>query len=176
MVVWMDRALFEYEPLIVLIITYCFLVFNFELKFLKRYCTEVAPLFAVGANLLECARGCLQPSGELVTRVTRVLATFWQIFNRVSELFATLWQITRRGLATFANSTYLPEGCQQRVLDNLCRHLQESCPINKEKGNLFPIPQKEPKVRTKVQEAIDNCKNYRFLSLVVHLNLVRQSL
>jgi hypothetical protein len=81
-------------------------------------------------------------------------------------------------LATFANSTYLPEGCPhplilgqrvliilqsncQRVLDNLYRHLQEGCPINKERGNLFAIPWKKLKVKIKIQEATDSFKNYK---------------
>jgi hypothetical protein len=63
-------------------------------------------------------------------------------------------------LATFANSTSLPEGCHsslildqmvlitlqgscQMVLDNLYGHFQEGCPINKEKGNLFAKPLKK---------------------------------
>jgi hypothetical protein len=84
-------------------------------------------------------------------------------------------------LATFANSTYLPEGCQhplilgqrvlialqsngQRVLDNLNRHLQEGCPINKERGNLFAIPLEKLKVKINIQEATDSFKNcQRFL-------------
>jgi hypothetical protein len=72
----------------------------------------------------------------------------------------------------------LPEGCQhplilgqrvlltlrsncQRVLDNLQRHLQEGCPINKERGNLFAIPLKKLKVKIKIQEATDSFKNYK---------------
>jgi hypothetical protein len=81
----MDRSLSGDEPLIVFIIIYCFLVFNFEFCFLKRYCTKVAPLCAVVATLLECAIGCWQPSGKFVTRGKRVLATLWQ-FVTVSEV------------------------------------------------------------------------------------------
>jgi hypothetical protein len=79
-------------------------------------------------------------------------------------------------LATFANSTYLPEGCPhllildqrvlitlqsncQRALDNLYRHLQEGCPINKERGNLFAIPLEKLKVKINIQEATDSFKN-----------------
>jgi hypothetical protein len=43
----------------------------------------------------------------------------------------------------------------QRVLDNLYRHLQRGCPINKERGNLFAIPLKKPKGKIKIQEATD---------------------
>jgi hypothetical protein len=81
-------------------------------------------------------------------------------------------------LATFANSIYLPEGCQdrlilgqrvlitlqsscQRVLDNLYRHLQEGCPINKERGNLFAIPPKKLKVKIKIQEELTVLKSLR---------------
>jgi hypothetical protein len=81
-------------------------------------------------------------------------------------------------LANFANSTYLPEGCQyspvlhqrvlitlqsscQRVLDNLYRHLQEGCPIYKEKGNLFAISIKKLKVKIKIQKATDSFKTIR---------------
>jgi hypothetical protein len=81
-------------------------------------------------------------------------------------------------LTNFANSIYLPEGCQhplilgqsvlitlqsncQRVLDNLYRHLQEGCPINKERGNLFAIPLKKLKIKINIQEATDSLKNCR---------------
>jgi hypothetical protein len=88
---------------------------------------------------------------------------------------------SQRVLATFVSSTYLPEGCQhplilsqrvmitlqsnfQRVLDNLYRHLQEGCPINKERGNLFAIPLKKLKVKINIQEATGSFKNFnRFI-------------
>jgi hypothetical protein len=112
---------------------------------------------------------------QIVTGGKRVLATLWQICNRVSEVIQPLCQILQGVLATFANSTYLPEGSQQpinlgqrvlitlqsscqRVLDNLYRHLQEGCPINKERGNLFAIPQKKLKVKINIQEATDSFK------------------
>jgi hypothetical protein len=74
-------------------------------------------------------------------------------------------------LVTFANSKYFPEGCQyslilgQRVLITLQssfqkvldKHLQEGCPIDKERGNLFAIPLK--KLKVKVQEGTDSFKN-----------------
>jgi hypothetical protein len=49
----------------------------------------------------------------------------------------------------------------QRLLDNLYRHLQEGCPINKERGNLFAIPLKKLKVKMKIQEADDSFKTYK---------------
>jgi hypothetical protein len=109
--------------------------------------------------LSQGVRGYWQPSGIFITGGKRVLATLWKIHQRV--------------LATFANSTYLPEGCQhpliigqrvlltlqsnfQRVLDNLYGHLQEGCPINNERGNRFAIPLKKLKVKIKIQEATDS--------------------
>jgi hypothetical protein len=110
------------------------------------------------------------------------LATLWQICNRLSEVIGNPLTILQRVLATFANNTYLPEGFQhplilgqrvllslqsncQRVLDNLYRHLQEGCPINKERGNLFAIPLKKLEVKIKIQEATDSFKNCkRFIS------------
>jgi hypothetical protein len=53
----------------------------------------------------------------------------------------------------------LQSSCQ-RVLDNLYGRFQEGCPINKERGNLFAIPQKKLKVKIKIQEATDSFKNY----------------
>jgi hypothetical protein len=77
----------------------------------------------------------------------------------------------------FANCTYLPEGCQyplilgQRVLitsravvkevDNLFRHLQEGCLINKERDNLFAIPLKKLEVKIRIQEVTDSFKTYK---------------
>jgi hypothetical protein len=80
-------------------------------------------------------------------------------------------------LATFANSTYVPEGRHhplilgqkvlitlesscQRVLDNLYQHLQEHCPIIN-KGNLIAIPLKKLKVRIKIQEKLTALKTIR---------------
>jgi hypothetical protein len=89
-VVWMDRALFGDELLIVFMTIYCFLVFNFEL---------------LSPEVLH--KGC-------------PFVCNW----------ATLWQIPQRILVTFANSTYLPEGCQhslilrQRVLITLQSNFQ----------------------------------------------------
>jgi hypothetical protein len=52
----------------------------------------------------------------------------------------------------------LQSNCQ-RVLDNLYRHLQEDCLINKERGNLFAIPLKKLKVKINIKEATDSFKN-----------------
>jgi hypothetical protein len=46
----------------------------------------------------------------------------------------------------------------QRVLDNFYRHLQEGCPVNKERDNLFAIPLKKLKVKIKIQEVTDSLK------------------
>ncbi len=146
LVVWMDWALFGDESLIVLKTIYCFLILNLKFYFFQRYCTKAAPSCAIGATLLQCAISCWQPSDKFVTVRQRLLETLWKIPQRV--------------LTTFANNTYLPEGCRQplilgqrvllilrsncqRVLENLCRHLQEGCPINKERGNLFAISTSE---------------------------------
>jgi hypothetical protein len=123
--------------------------------------------------LLQWVRRYWQPSGIFITGGKRVLATLWHIYYRGKRVLATLWKIPQRVLATFANGTYLPEGCQhsliigqrvlltlqsncQRVLDNLYGHLQEGCPTNKERGNLFAIPLKKLKVKVKIQEATDS--------------------
>ncbi len=116
----------------------------------------------LGQPSCNCAIGCWQTSGKFVTGGKRELATLLQICYRVFEVLATLWQISQRVLAAFANSTYLPEGCQhplilgqrvlitlqsscQRVWDNLYRHLQEVCPINKEKRQPFCNTSEETK-------------------------------
>jgi hypothetical protein len=100
----------------------------------------------------------------------------------VSEVIGNLLTNPSEGLATFANSTYMPKGCQyplilcqrvlialhnscQRVMDNLYRHFQDSCPINKERGNLFPIPLKKLTDEIKIQGATDSFKtSERFIS------------
>jgi hypothetical protein len=46
-------------------------------------------------------------------------------------------------------------------LDNIYGHIQEGCPVNKERGNLFAIPLKKLKVKIKIQEATDSFKNYK---------------
>jgi hypothetical protein len=45
-------------------------------------------------------------------------------------------------------------------MDNLSRHLQEGCPIIKERGNLFAILLKKLKIKIKIQEATDSLKTY----------------
>ncbi len=78
-------------------------------------------------------------------------------------------------MTTSANNTYLSEGCKyplilgqrvliilqssyQRVLDNLSRHLQGGCPINKERHSLYAMPLKKLKDKIKIQEATDSFK------------------
>jgi hypothetical protein len=53
LVVWIHRALFGDESLIVFLTFYCFSVFNFEFYFLQRYCIKDAPLYVIGVNLLQ---------------------------------------------------------------------------------------------------------------------------
>jgi hypothetical protein len=72
--VWMDRSLFDDEPLIVFM-TISSWFFNFEFYFLQRYCTKVAPLCTIGATLLQCAIGCWQLSGKFEIGRQRLLAT-----------------------------------------------------------------------------------------------------
>jgi hypothetical protein len=38
--------------------------------------------------------------------------------------------------------------------------LQEGCPINKERGDLFAIPLQNLKVKIKIEAATDSFKNY----------------
>jgi hypothetical protein len=65
---------------------------------------------------------------------------------------ATLWQISQKVLATFANSTYLPEGCQIASID-ICKRF---APLTKKRDNLFAIPLKKLKVNLKIKEATDS--------------------
>ncbi len=97
----MERALFRDEPLIFFRPIYCFLVFNLEFYFLHRYCTKVASLCAIGTTLLQCAKGCQQPSGKFFTGGKRVLATLWQICNRVSEVIGNLLTNSIEGIDKF---------------------------------------------------------------------------
>ncbi len=160
----MERALFRDEPLIICIHIHCFLVLTLNFTFFRGIAQRLPLFVQLGqpfcnvpklvsnppANFSHGVWGYWQPSGKFVTGCQRLLATLWQILQRV--------------LATFANSTYLLEGCQhplilgqrvlitlqsngQRVLDNLYRHLLEGCPINKEWGNLFAIPLEKLKVK-----------------------------
>jgi hypothetical protein len=39
-------------------------------------------------------------------------------------------------------------------------NFQDGCPINKERGNLFAIPLKKLKLKTKIQEATDSFKRF----------------
>jgi hypothetical protein len=97
----MERGLFRDEPLIIFIPIYCFLVFNFEFYFLQRFCTKVASLCAIGATLLQCAKGCWQPSGKFFTGGKRVLATLGQICNRVSKVIGNSLTNSPEGIDKF---------------------------------------------------------------------------
>jgi hypothetical protein len=61
-----------------------------------------APVSNPLENFLQGVRGYWQPSGKFVTGCQKLLATLWQILQRV--------------LTNFANSTYLPEGCQHPLI------------------------------------------------------------
>jgi hypothetical protein len=105
----MDKALARDVPLIVC--NYLLLLgFNFEFYLLQRYCTKVASSCAIGATLLQCAKGCWQPIAKFVTGGKRVLADFWQICNRVSEVIGNPLTNSPDGIGNFSNSTYLLEG------------------------------------------------------------------
>jgi hypothetical protein len=99
-------------------------------------------------------------------------------FTGYPKVLDTLWQIPEKVLTTFANSTYLSDGCQccpnlwqrvliilqnswQRELDNRWRYLQEGCPKYKECGNLFTIAMKNLTVKIKIHEATDGIKKYQ---------------
>ncbi len=132
------------------------------MQLVKPFCNVPKVVSNPLANFIQGVRGYWQPSAKFITGCWR--------------LWATLWQILQRVLTNFANSIYLPEGCQhplilgqrelitlqsncQRVLYKLYRHLQEGCPINKERGNLFAIPLKKLKIKINIQEATDSFKN-----------------
>jgi hypothetical protein len=124
-------------------------------------------------------QGCKLPSRPVLkVRASEVIGNPLANLYRVSEIIGNPLTNSQKVLATFASSTYLPEGCQhplifgqrvlitlqsnfQRILDNLNRHLQEGCPSNKERGNLFAIPLKKLKVKIKIQEVTDSFKNYK---------------
>jgi hypothetical protein len=97
----MDRALFGDKPLIIFKPIYCFLVFNFEFYFVQRYCTQVASLCAIGATLLQCAKGCWQPSCKFVIGGTRVLPTLRKICNRMSEVIGNPLTNSPEGIDNF---------------------------------------------------------------------------
>ncbi len=177
-VVWMERALFRDEPLIIFtpFIVSWFLTLNFTffrgiaqrlplcVQLRQPFCNVPKVVSNPLVNFLQGVRDYWQPSSKFVTGCQRLLATLWQILQRV--------------LINFAKSTDLPEGCQhllivgqrvlitlqsncQRVLDNLNRHLQQGCPINKERGNLFAIPLKKLKFKINIQEATDSFINFK---------------
>jgi hypothetical protein len=73
--VWVDRSLFEDEPLIVLITIYFYSVFNFEFYFFQSITKKVASLCAIGETLFQCAIACWQPSSKFVIRRQSLLET-----------------------------------------------------------------------------------------------------
>ncbi len=172
----MDRALLGDEPLKVFIINYCFLFLFLNFTFFRGIAERLPLCVQLGQPSCKCAIGCWQPSGKFVTGVGGCWQPSSKFVIGFQRLLATLWQISQRVLATFANSTYLSEGCQhplilgqmvlitlqsscQRVSDNLYRHLHEVCPINKEKRQPFCNTSKKLKVKIKILEATDNFKN-----------------
>ncbi len=126
-VVWMERALFTDEPLTIFIpiYMYCFLVLTFNFTFFRGIAQRLPLCVQLGqpfcnvlkvvsnplVNFLQGVRGYWPPSGKFVTGCQRLLETLWQNFQRV--------------LINFANSTYLPEGCQHPPLI-----LGQTVPIN----------------------------------------------
>jgi hypothetical protein len=113
----------------------------------------------------------------------RVLATLWKIYCRVStgywqpseKFFRGYWQLMRMAHTIFATGLpilflgqiliTLQIDCQW-VLDSLYRRLQELCPINKERGNLYAIHLNKLKVKIKIQEATHSfkyCKRFIYL-------------
>ncbi len=66
--IWVDRALFGDEPLIVFKFICCFLVFNFEFYFLQRCFKKVALLYVIRVSLLQMC----QVVGEFVIGGQRV--------------------------------------------------------------------------------------------------------
>ncbi len=101
LVVWMDRALFWDEPLIVFLIIYCFLVLTLNFTLLR----EIALLDIIGVTLLQMCLRLLATLWQICYRGKRALATLWQIFIGCQRLLAILWQIPPKVLTTFVNST-----------------------------------------------------------------------
>jgi hypothetical protein len=81
----------------------------------------------------------------------------WQLLQ-----IAHICQRVANTLKSVARGGYPPKQCFQRLLDNLYRYLEEGCPINKERGNLFSIDLKKLKVAIKIQEAPDSFKRFIF--------------
>jgi hypothetical protein len=138
----MDRALFGDEPRIV------FFYLNFT--FFRVIERRLPPLRAIRATLLQIYHRLLATLWQICYRRKRVYATLWQIFHRVSEVIGNPLANSSEVLATFMNSTYLPEGYQYPlILARGCRLPSRAvvcgywitciaiCPINKERGNLL---------------------------------------
>jgi hypothetical protein len=71
---------------------------------------KVASLCAIGATLLQCAKGCWQPSGKFVTERKRALATLWQICNRVSEVIGNPLTNSPVGICNFCKEHIFARG------------------------------------------------------------------
>jgi hypothetical protein len=107
LVLWMDRALFGDEPLVILKLSeaswFSTLNFTFFRSIAQRlpFCVLLEKPFGI------CVRGCWQPSGKNLLQGVR---EYWQPYGecviRCPMVLTTLWQIPQRILATFANSTY----------------------------------------------------------------------
>jgi hypothetical protein len=100
------------------------------------------------ANLFYGVRVYWQPSDKFLSRNWQLLQIA-QICLRVANSF---W--------SFARGYWLPS----RVV-NLYKHLQEGCPINKERGNLFAIPLKKTKVKIRIQEITNSFGTYKRFNL-----------
>jgi hypothetical protein len=98
LVVWMDRALYGDESLIVLEI-YLLLLGNFVFYFLQRCWKKVAAYMLLGQPSWKCVRCCWQLSGKFVIAGQRVLATLWQIPERVLATCANTYYIYLWGLS-----------------------------------------------------------------------------
>jgi hypothetical protein len=91
----MERAFFGDDHVIVFKTICCFLVLTLNFTFFRDIALRLPFCMLLG-----------QPSGKFVTAGQRVLAT------RCQRVLANLWQISQKVLVTFANCTYLSEGCQ----------------------------------------------------------------
>jgi hypothetical protein len=105
LVVWMDRALFGGEPMIVCKTFCCHLVVNFEFYFLQRYCMKVVPLYAIGATVLQMCQSLLATIKQICYGGSEGIDNPLAICFRIPGYWQpTLWQILLKVLATFANS------------------------------------------------------------------------
>ncbi len=107
-----------------------------------------APISNPRAKLLQGVRGYWQPSGKF--GVSDVIGNPRTNSSEVISNFSKK-HIFARGLPLPSNpwpeGIDYPPGSFPRVLENLYRHFQKGCPINKEQGNLVAIPLKKPKAK-----------------------------